>query len=316
MDDVPGCEDCLSKSVNPQLAWDAFYRDGKSLRDSFCIGRRCKREKEVGDDLNKNSSLLEECPLLPADSLPPPSPCLSPGWGAHLPSSILQIHPLPQPQAKQNLEMWRPWETGCSGSAGKIRGVLRSEAGEDHNYSLECPSLLSALAFVPPPLSTPAKPSFSVPFFSSQPPRRMLVARKRKRSLGELVKRRQRHLSYQLSQTTPSSPCLEPEQSTLESGDRLNLRSLDSFPAGDWTPSWLAPSQNMPTSSPYLPKSSPYLPTSSPEPSPYLPTSSPGPCPPTPCLSSNMAPPSPVYCDGCHRWGNLLTVTVSQTRPP
>ena len=145
--------------------------------------------------------------------------------------------------------MWRPWETGCSGSAGKIRGVLRSEAGEDHNYSLECPSLLSALV-PPPPLSTPAKPLFSVPFFSSSPPRRMLVAKKRKRSLGELVKRRQRHLSYQLSQTTPSSPCLEPEQSSLESGDRLNLRSLDSFPAGDWTPSWLAPSQNMPTSFP------------------------------------------------------------------
>ena len=35
---MPGCEDCLDKSVHPQLAWDAFY----SLRDSYCIGRPCK----------------------------------------------------------------------------------------------------------------------------------------------------------------------------------------------------------------------------------------------------------------------------------
>jgi len=27
-----------------------------------------------------------------------------------------------------------------------------------------------------------------------------------------------------------------------------------------------------------------------------------------------MAPPSPAFCDGCQRWGNLLAVTVSQTR--
>jgi hypothetical protein len=40
-------------------------------------------------------------------------------------------------------------------------------------------------------------------------------------------------------------------------------------------------------------------------------------CPSTPqtwMQTSNLAPPSPVYCDGCHSWGNLLSVTVSQTR--
>ena len=26
-------------------------------------------------------------------------------------------------------------------------------------------------------------------------------------------------------------------------------------------------------------------------------------------LSRNIAPPSPAYCDGCQRWGNLLSVT-------
>ena len=88
--------------MHPQLAWDAFYRDEYSLRDSYCIGRQCTRvvcakeeekaiekedilekSREAGEDLNKNSS-VEGCPLLPADVLPP-SPCLSPGWGTLLP---------------------------------------------------------------------------------------------------------------------------------------------------------------------------------------------------------------------------------------
>jgi hypothetical protein len=82
----------------------AFYRDENSLRDCYCIGRQCKlvvwddkegegdngkglcvleNRREAGEDLNKNSS-AEECPLLPADVLPP-SPCLSLGWGLFFP---------------------------------------------------------------------------------------------------------------------------------------------------------------------------------------------------------------------------------------
>ena len=81
-----GCKDCLDKSVHPQLAWDAFYRDENSLRDSFCIGRQCKwvvcaeeeeediekvedvmeKSKEAGEDLTNKSS-VKGCPLLPAD---------------------------------------------------------------------------------------------------------------------------------------------------------------------------------------------------------------------------------------------------------
>ena len=163
-------------------------------------------------------------------------------------------------------------------------------------------------AFVlPSPFSTPVNPSLSAPFFPSPPQRSILIAKKRKRSVGELVRRRQRHLSYQLSQTPPTTPCLEPEQSTLESGDfgvNRNI-SLDSFPSGDWSSSWLTPSRCMPTPSPFLPT-----------PSSYLPSPSPCPCPPTPWMSNNMAPPSPVYCDGCQKWGNLLTVTISQSRAP
>ena len=138
-------------------------------------------------------------------------------------------------------------------------------------------------------------PTFPAPFLHSQPERRLLRAKKR--SLGELVKRRQRYLSYQLSQTPPSTPCPEPDQSTLESGMFGVNRNicLDLFPP--WT---------LPVSSPqsWLPPSSSWC----------TPTPSPGPCPPTPWLSSNMAEASPVYCDGCKSWGNFLTVTVSQSR--
>ena len=78
------CEDCLGKSVHSQLAWDAFYGDENSIRDTICIGRRCKRRmvfdkkfeedlnnekdedihmknnREASEDLNKNSSQEQE----------------------------------------------------------------------------------------------------------------------------------------------------------------------------------------------------------------------------------------------------------------
>ena len=216
-----------------------------------------EKSSEAGEDLNKNSS-LEECPLLPADVLEP-SPCLSPGWGIRLPDSV-QHEPLPPPlQTMENIEMWRPWETG------------KSRVGQ----------------------LTPAKPSFSAPFLPSPPRRRVLRrTKKRKRSPGELVKRRQRHLSYQLNQTPPSSTSFpEPDQSTLESGNFEMDRNMCLFPP--WNP---------------------FFPSS---PESLLPTPSPPPFPsPLPRMSDNLAPQSPVFCDGCHRWGNLLTVTISQGRGP
>jgi len=257
-----------------------------------------EKSREAGEDLNKNSS-LEGCPLLPADLLPP-SPCLSPGWGPFLPSRIRQEPLLPPLQPKQNPEMWRPWEADNGGrQAGKTRDVVSSAVGKDLNNSLECPSLLPTV-LLPSTFITPAKPTFYAPSLPSPPQRRLLKAKKR--SLGELVRRRQRLLSYQLNQTPPSTPCTlpEPDQSTLESGEFGGNRNvcLDLFPS--WTPPVSSPQSWLPPSISWCP-----------------PTPSPGPpCPPTPWLSSNIAPPSPVYCDGCQRWGNLLTVTVSQSRAP
>ena len=40
----------------------------------------------------------------------------------------------------------------------------------------------------------------------------------------------------------------------------------------------------------------------------WPPTTSPGPS------TQTCQPASPVYCDGCHSWGNLLAVTVTQAR--
>ena len=51
--------------------------------------------KAVGEDLLMSSV---ESPILPADSLPPLSPCLSPGWGALLPSPVPPKPPHSSPQ--------------------------------------------------------------------------------------------------------------------------------------------------------------------------------------------------------------------------
>ena len=83
--------------------------------------------------------------------------------------------------------------------------------------SLECP-IFSVAALLLPALSTPSsKSSFSFP---SQAQRRVIrIAKKRKRSIGDLSRRRQRLLSFQLENNPPSTPDkLEQEKPTLESG--------------------------------------------------------------------------------------------------
>ena len=135
------------------------------------------------------------------------------------------------------------------------------------------------------------------PISPAHPPGRLISrARKRRRTPGDLVKRRERLLTYQYNQAhlLPHTP--EPEQSTLESG---------SWVGGPLRLDWSDTDFRKDTASPHT-WWSPYTGW----------MSSPSPSPPTPAswLSSNMAPPSPAYCDGCQRWGNLLSVTVSQTR--
>ena len=130
---------------------------------------------------------------------------------------------------------------------------------------------------------------------SPDPPPRRLISRvkKRRRSPGDLAKRRQRLNDHQNNQAHlfPHTP--EPEQSRLESGswagDPLWIDWTCSGGSSDFRED--PPSQQSWWSSP-----------------------SPAPQTSPPWLTSNMTPPSPVYCDGCQRWGNLLSVTVSQTR--
>jgi hypothetical protein len=217
--------------------------------------------------------------------------------------------PLQLEQSAENEEevtaLWRPWETGDmlhEGSAGKTEEMEKT-VGEDLNKnSSECPPQLPTV-LLPSPFSTPAKQAFS-PFLPSPPQRKVLRrAKKRKRSPGDLAKRRQRLISYQFSQTQPSTPSKpEPEQSTLESG------SWGGFPGSmDWNSTPAARMLDSGSRSSWRFSSGTPL---------GMPTPPPSPCSPPSWLSNNMAPPSPVYCDGCQRWGNLLSVTVRQTRPP
>ena len=231
---------------------------------------------------------------------------LSPGWGSQLPDSVHHHHhhqEVPNPHGKM---WWRPWETeGMTLNMNKqVEGG--TGAGTDlSTNSTECP-LLPATEPFPLPLLTPSKAAFS-PFYPSPPRGRLLRRARMKRSLGDLLRRRQRLIEYQLNHTPSSTPSkLEPDQSSLESASLgLHLGSWSS-PQGQgcaFAPTLLPP----PLGSPQH-----WWPSPGWAPPPL-------PCPPSPppsWLASSLAPPpsSPAFCDGCQRWGNLLSVTVSQTR--
>jgi hypothetical protein len=219
----------------------------------------------------------------------------------------------------RSVTYWRPWEDSYKDSSGDGDIVTCQKS-----------------------LVTPPKPYFSSmsdPVSPHPPtPQGRLIRKAKKRSAGDLAKRRQRLVSFQLHHTPPSTPSTpyrpEPEQSPLESGIwgshpgswRLDLKESSASRRLD-----LVDSSSKDLSSPGIPlvqrrqledysnHTNPYLlyPSSplSWWPSPGCSSlTSPGPCPPPTWLPSNMAPTSPAYCDGCQRWGNLLSVTVSQTR--
>ena len=281
--------------------------------------------KSVDEDLKQNSG-KSECPDLSAEFvLPPTSPYLSPGWGTLLPSSVHQELSF-QPT---KVQLWRPWESGVmvQDKKSENNGLEgRTEAGTDlYRNSSECP-LLPAAGLLPLSLQTPLKPAFS-PFYPSTPRRKLLrKGTKKKRSSGDLAKRRQRLITFQLSHTPPSTPLkLEPDQSTLESsnwGGCLGSWGLDSKPVtsrmdlGNSLGTPLGHGRCVEEDSNQLNPNLLYPPSpqswcTSPG---WVSTPLPAPCPPQAWMSSNMAPPSPAFCAGCQRWGNLLSVTVSQTR--
>ena len=156
---------------------------------------------------------------------------------------------------------------------------------------------------------------------SPQPTKSRVYRRiwKRKRSPGELQRRRQRQFDYQ----NTSTPCMPEPESKLESGSweggsvtwDWNSSDLGDRCFGGGGYSWGTPqgergyverSSNLNNSTVL----SPPTPQNWWQPPCWAPTPSPGPTTPT------SQPASPVYCDGCHSWGNLLTVTVSQARGP
>ena len=135
------------------------------------------------------------------------------------------------------------------------------------------------------------------PKLPTDPPPRKMIRRAKKRSMGDLARRRQRYYSYQKNHAHPFPLTPEPDKSVLESSSWAGgPRRLDWSGMTDRC-------KDVPSSLSWCSSSTGWM---------YSP--SPGPPSPPPWLYSNMALPSPVYCDGCHSWGNLLTVTVSPTR--
>ena len=198
----------------------------------------------------------------------------------------------------RSVTYWRPWE-------------------ESHKDSLGDGDIVTCQKS----LVTPPKPYFSSmsdPVSPHPPtPQGRLIRRAKKRSAGDLAKRRQRLVSFQLHHTPPSTPSTpykpEPEQSPLESGIwgshpgswRLDLKESSA--------SSLVQRRQLED---YSNHTNPYLlyPSS---PLSWWPSpgnsslTSPGPCPPPTWLPSNMAPTSRPTVMAV-RGG--VTVTVSQTR--
>ena len=138
---------------------------------------------------------------------------LSPGWGSQLPDSV-HHQEVPTPHGQM---WWRPWETEevmLNMRLEEKQVEERTGAGTDPSTnSTECP-LLPATELLTLPLLTPSKAAFS-PFYPSPPRGRLLRRARKKRSLGDLLRRRQRLIEYQLNHTPSSSPSKpEPDQST------------------------------------------------------------------------------------------------------
>jgi hypothetical protein len=311
---MDGCDYCIgNKSLNPQLAWNAFYVDGNSLRNSWCIGKRCKdpdwewyeeadKDKEQEDDirdeqvteqqekvkrceaateeLNKHSSEFSSASVAAPFSSSSSKPTISCGISVTRPSTF-----------------WRPWEDPCEDKAG-VGDVVTSQ---------------KSLVTPPQPYSSSAMIAATSPLLLT-PQGRVFRKAKKRRSAGELVKRRQRLIFFQLSHTPPSTPSKsEPDLSSLESGSwggqprtlRLDSsyspssRSLD-VGGVDLSSPGISLGQRSCMDN-YSNQTNPSVLSypSSPQswwPSPCLMSSpSPAPSPPPAWLSNNMAPPSPAY---------------------
>lgn len=170
--------------------------------------------------------------------------------------------------------LWRPWETD---QKAKERVVVGSEMrNSGAGMDLKSNSQECPL-FSAAALLTPSL-STPLPAFSpyspSQPQRRVLLRAKKRKRSQVELTRRRQRLISFQLDHTPPPTPHKPEP------DQPTLES------GSWgcsSPGW-------------------------------VPAPLPGHSLPPAWVSSNMAPPSPAFCDGCQRWGNLLSVTVSQTR--
>ena len=305
--DMEGCNYCLdSKSFSPQLAWNAFYLDGNSLRNSWCLGKLCKDpgwewfEEETVGEVTEHQEKVRRCDAATEELNKHSSEFSSSCVAVQFSSSSSQQTVSSGISAIRPSTFWRPWEDPHEDKA-VLGDVVTSQKSL---VTPPKPYFSSTKIATPSPLLTPQGRTFR---------------KAKKRSAGDLAKRRQRLISFQLSHTPSSTPTeSEPELSSLESGSwgghpgtwRLDTQDLSpGIPLGQRSSMDDFSNQTNPHLLCYPPSPQSWWPTPG-----LMSSPSPAPSPPSAWLSRNMAPPSPAYCDGCQRWGNLLSVTVSQTR--
>ena len=172
---MKGCvEDPMKKMANEEDQQKVLEKrsgvvDRQAEEES--VEAEVKKNEEAGQDLYKNS---EECPLLPVDQSVSPPPCLQPDWG-----SLLS----PARHQKKASVQWRPWME-----------ERETEVDKDLNQNSQEFSTPSAFDPTPTILITPKQPgSFGSSINTKTvlpPPNLIRRAKKRRRSPGDLAKRR------------------------------------------------------------------------------------------------------------------------------
>jgi len=205
--DMEGCNYCLdSKSFSPQLAWNAFYLDGNSLRNSWCLGKLCKDpgwewfEEETVGEVTEHQEKVRRCDAATEELNKHSSEFSSSCVAVQFSSSSSQQTVSSGISAIRPSTFWRPWEDPHEDKA-VLGDVVTSQKSL---VTPPKPYFSSTKIATPSPLLTPQGRTFR---------------KAKKRSAGDLAKRRQRLISFQLSHTPSSTPTeSEPELSSLESG--------------------------------------------------------------------------------------------------
>ena len=116
--DTEGCDFCHdSKSFNPQLAWNAFYMDAISLRNSWRLGRFCRDpgwewfEEETVDEVTEKQEKVQRSEAATTEELNKHSAEFSSCVDAQFSSSSSQTNVGSGISVTRPSTLSRPWDT-------------------------------------------------------------------------------------------------------------------------------------------------------------------------------------------------------------